>query len=86
MEANRKPRKKTPRKCPWCKTKGRAEKRKELAPFKEKMVKALMENHMKIVEDMFMRCFIDHITSDSKFRYSMEDAVHRVLSEERNRG
>ena len=59
---------------------------KELAPFKEKMVKALMENHMKIVEDMFMRCFIDHITSDSGFRNSMEYAVHRVLSEVQNRG
>ena len=59
---------------------------KELAPFKEKMVKALMENHMKIVEDMFMRCFIKHITSDSEFRDSMEYAVHRVLSEVQNRG
>ena len=58
---------------------------KELAPFKEKMVKALMDNHAKIVEDMFMRCFIEHITSDSGFRYSMEDAVHRVLSEVQNR-
>lgn len=26
MAANRKPRKKSPRKCPWCKTKGRVEK------------------------------------------------------------
>ena len=59
---------------------------KELAPFKEKMVKALMDNHWKIVEDMFMRCFIEHITSDSGFRYSMEDAVHRVLSEVQSRG
>ena len=59
---------------------------KELAPFKEKMVKALMDNHWKIVEDMFMHCFIEHITSDSGFRYSMEDAVHRVLSEVENRG
>lgn len=59
---------------------------KELAPFKEKMVKALMENHWKIVEDMFMRCFIEHITSDSGFRDSMESVVYRVLSEVQNRG
>lgn len=59
---------------------------KELAPFKEKMVKALMDNHWKIVEDMFMRCFIEHITSDSGFRNSMECAAYRVLSEVQNRG
>ena len=59
---------------------------KELAPFKEKMVKALMDNHWKIVEDMFMRCFIEHITDDSVFRNSMECVVHGVLSEERSRG
>ena len=59
---------------------------KELAPFKEKMVKALMDNHRKIVEDIFMHCFIEHITSDSEFRYSMENAAHRVLTEVQNRG
>ena len=59
---------------------------KELASFKEKMVKALMDNHREIVEDMFMRCFIERITSDSEFRDSMEFAVRRVLAEARSRG
>lgn len=59
---------------------------KELAPFKEKMVKALMDNHWRIVEDMFMRCFIEHITDDSRFRNAMECAVHHVLLEVQNRG
>ena len=58
---------------------------KELAPFKDKMVEALMVNHREIVEDMFMRCFLKHITNDDEFRGAIEYAAHRVLADERNR-
>lgn len=59
---------------------------KELAPFKEKMVKALMENHQRIVEDMLFRCLVDKITYSDQLQESLRNAVHMVLSEERNRG
>jgi len=59
---------------------------KELASFKEKMVNALMDNHGRIVEDMFTRCFIERITSDGGFKNAMENAAYRVLLEERSHG
>lgn len=59
---------------------------KELAPFKEKMVKALMDNHLKIVEDMLLRCLVDKMTYSDQFQMSLRDTVQMILSEERNRG
>ena len=57
----------------------------ELAEFKAKMVKALMDNHWKIVEDMFMKCFIDRIVDDSDFRERMRFTAQSVLWEAQNR-
>lgn len=57
----------------------------ELAEFKAKMVKALMDNHWKIVEDMFMKCFIDRIVDDSEFRERMRFTAQSVLWEAQNR-
>ena len=51
-----------------------------LAPFKEKMVNALIENHREIVESMLFRCMVDKISTDGHFRGAMEDAVHMVLA------
>lgn len=53
----------------------------ELAEFKAKMVKALMDNHLKIVEDMLMRCFVERIADDYEFRSRMRTVVLGVLSE-----
>lgn len=52
----------------------------ELAEFKAKMVQALMDNHLRIVENMFMKCFIDRITEDYSFQERMRFAVESVLS------
>lgn len=57
----------------------------ELADFKAKMVQALMDNHWRIVEDMFMKCFIDKIVDDSEFRERMRSAAQSVLFEIQSR-
>lgn len=57
----------------------------ELAEFKAKMVKTLMDNHWKIVEDMFMKCVIDKIADDHEFRDRMRLTVETVLWENQNR-
>lgn len=57
----------------------------ELAEFKANMVKALMDNHQRIVEDMFMKCFIDRIVDDSDFRERMRFVAQSVLYEAQNR-
>jgi len=59
---------------------------KELAPIKDKMVRSLMDNHQKIVEDMFLRCFVEKIADDSTFNQMMRDTVHRILYEVQNNG
>lgn len=56
----------------------------ELAEFKKTMVKALMENHQKIVEDMFLKAFIDKIVYEGEFYSVIKNAVMNVLSEHRN--
>ena len=56
-----------------------------LAPFKTKMVNALIENHSKIIESMLFRCMIENITNDSYFRCAIEDSIRRVLTREANR-
>lgn len=51
-----------------------------LAPFKEKMVNALIENHREIVESMLLRCLVDKISTDGHFRGEIENAIHMVLA------
>lgn len=53
----------------------------ELAEVKQKMVKALMENHLRIVEDVLFRCMIDKITYDDQFVQNMRNVVMSVLHE-----
>lgn len=59
---------------------------KELAPIKDKMVRALMDNHQKIVEDMFLRCFVEKIANDSTFYEMMKNTAYQILCEVRNNG
>lgn len=58
----------------------------ELAEIKKRMVKALMENHLRIVEDTLFRCMVDKIMSDDIFQSNMRGAIQNILWEERNRG
>ena len=58
---------------------------KELAPVKDKMVKALMENHSRIVENMFLNTFIDRIAYDSELQNAIKNTVYQILSESHNR-
>ena len=57
-----------------------------LAPFKEKMVNALIENHREIAESMLFRCMVDKISTDGHFRGAMEDAIHMVLAKVNGEG
>lgn len=56
----------------------------ELAEFKKTMVKALMENHQRIVEDMFLKTFIDRIVYEGDFHIVVKNTVLQVLDEHRN--
>lgn len=56
----------------------------ELAEFKKTMVKALMENHQRIVEDMFLKTFIDRIVYEGDFHVVVKNTVLQVLNEHRN--
>lgn len=55
----------------------------ELAEFKKTMVKALMENHQQIVEDLFLKAFIDKMVYEDDFHSVVRDTVMQVLSERR---
>lgn len=56
----------------------------ELAEFKKTMVKALMENHQKIVEDMFLQAFLDKFVYRDDFHLVVRNTVMQVLHEHRN--
>ena len=56
-----------------------------LAPFKEKMVNALIENHREIIESMILRCMIEKITYDDHFRRALEDSIRMIMTREANR-
>lgn len=57
-----------------------------LASFKDKMLNALMEHHREIVEEMLLRCMIDHVTYNDNFRRAMECIVHQILARNANNG
>lgn len=58
----------------------------ELAEIKKRMIKELMDNHLRIVEDTLFRCMIDKITYDDHFINNLKEAVHRIHWEGQNRG
>lgn len=55
----------------------------ELAEFKEKMVKSLVENHREIVEDLFLQAFIDKLFTEGEFYDRIKIAVRGVIDEHR---
>lgn len=57
----------------------------ELAEFKKTMVKALMENHQKIVEDMFFNAFLDKLIYNGDFHGACKNAALQVIAEHRGR-
>ncbi len=58
----------------------------ELAPFKEKMVKSLMENHQEIVEGMLLRLLAEKVAYSDSLRDAMRDVVYEILNREKNNG
>lgn len=58
----------------------------DLALFKSKMTRALIENHREIVENMILRCLIDKIVCDNKFQSVIEDSIRMIMTREANRG
>lgn len=57
----------------------------ELAEFKKTMVKALMENHQQIVEDLFLHAFLDKLIYNGDFHGACKSAVMQVIAEHRSR-
>lgn len=53
----------------------------ELAEIKQKMVKALMENHQRIVENAILGCVVDRITHDGQFISQLHMAIRNIVEE-----
>jgi hypothetical protein len=57
----------------------------ELAEIKKRMIKALMDNHLQIVEDTLFRCMIDKITYSDHFMDNLRETIRRINWEAQNR-
>ena len=57
---------------------------KDLAPFRAKMVRCLIDNHQHLMEDMLFRLLADRICNNESFKWELEKAVLTVLNRERN--
>ena len=57
----------------------------ELAEFKKTMVKALIENHRQIVEDLFFKAFLDKLIYNRDFYGACKNAAMQVIAENRSR-
>jgi hypothetical protein len=56
----------------------------ELAPFRERMVRALVENHQRILEDMLLRLLSERIAKSGEYLSELQMAVHDAMERERN--
>lgn len=52
-----------------------------LAPFKAKMVRSLIENHQKVVENMLFNCMVEKIANDQNLYFQIRNAVQTVMAE-----